>query len=142
MIFFNYENNYSLNNEDVYQSWIESVIHGESYNIGEISYIFCDDDYLLDINIKHLNHDTYTDIITFNYCENDLISGDIFISTERVEENAQTFQVSFHEELLRVMSHGVLHLMGYNDKTDEEEEIMRKKEDEKIKMFHVKHSQR
>lgn len=140
MIFFNYENDFVITNENDFSVWLEKIIKTEKKSLGEISYIFCDDDYLLDINIKHLNHDTYTDIITFNYCEKDLISGDIFISTERVEENAQTYQVSFHEELLRVMSHGVLHLIGYNDKTDKEEEIMRQKEDEKIKMFHVKHS--
>ena len=140
MIFFNYENDFVITNENDFSVWLEKIIKTEKKSLGEISYIFCDDDYLLDINIKHLNHDSYTDIITFNYCEKDLISGDIFISTERVEENAQTYQVSFHEELLRVMSHGVLHLIGYNDKTDKEEEIMRQKEDEKIKMFHVKHS--
>lgn len=138
MIEFNYENDFIINNENDYSNWIENIITSEKKSLGEINYIFCDDDYLLDINIKHLNHDTYTDIITFNYCEDQNISGDIFISTERVKENASIYEVSFDEELLRVMSHGVLHLIGYNDKTDEEEKIMRQKEDEKIKLFHVK----
>jgi probable rRNA maturation factor len=138
MITFNYENDFTLLQEQTYDEWIGAIIRSESKSLGEINYIFCDDDYLLDINIKHLNHDYFTDIITFNYCEGDLISGDLFISTDRVKDNAQTYQVSFEEELLRVMSHGVLHLIGYNDKSEAEELIMRKKEDEKIKMFHVK----
>jgi len=138
MITFNYENDFTLIEESQYINWIKKIIKSESKLFGEINYIFCDDDYLLDINIKHLNHDYYTDIITFNYCEEGMISGDIFISVDRVEENAQTYKVSFDEELLRVMSHGVLHLIGYNDKSIIEEEIMRKKEDEKIKLFHVK----
>lgn len=138
MITFNYENDFTLLQEQTYDEWVGAIIKSESKSLGEINYIFCDDDYLLDINIKHLNHDYYTDIITFNYCEGDLISGDLFISTDRVKDNAQTYQVSFEEELLRVMSHGVLHLIGYNDKAEAEELIMRKKEDEKIKMFHVK----
>jgi rRNA maturation RNase YbeY len=138
MITFNYENDFTLLQEQTYDEWIGAIIKSESKSLGEINYIFCDDDYLLDINIKHLNHDYYTDIITFNYCEGDLISGDLFISSDRVKDNAQTYQVSFEEELLRVMSHGVLHLIGYNDKSEAEELIMRKKEDEKIKMFHVK----
>lgn len=138
MITFNYENDFTLLQEQTYDEWVGDIIKSESKSLGEINYIFCDDDYLLDINIKHLNHDYYTDIITFNYCEGDLISGDLFISTDRVKDNAQTYQVSFEEELLRVMSHGVLHLIGYNDKAEAEELIMRKKEDEKIKMFHVK----
>jgi probable rRNA maturation factor len=138
MITFNYENDFTLLQEQTYDEWVGAIIKSESKSLGEINYIFCDDDYLLDINIKHLNHDYYTDIITFNYCEGDLISGDLFISTDRVKDNAQTYQVSFEEELLRVMSHGVLHLIGYNDKSEAEERIMRKKEDEKIKLFHVK----
>lgn len=138
MILFNYENDFIITNENDFFVWLEKIIKTEKKSLGEISYIFCDDDYLLDINIKHLNHDDYTDIITFNYNEEDVISGDIFISTERVEENAKTYDVSFEEELLRVMAHGVLHLIGYNDKTNEESIIMREKENEKIKLFHVK----
>ena len=98
---------------------------------------FDDDEYLLGINQEYLNHDTFTDIITFDYTQGSRVSADIFISVERVEENAKTFKVSFHQELLRVMVHGTLHLMKYNDKVEEDVVEMRSKEEEKIKMFHV-----
>lgn len=137
MIEFNYENDFILNNENNYFIWVEEIITSEFKTLGEINYIFCDDAYLLELNLKHLNHDNYTDIITFNYCEGDIISGDIFISTDRVKENAVTFNVTFENELLRVMAHGLLHLIGYDDKTIENIIIMRQKEDEKIKLFHV-----
>ena len=101
----------------------------ESKKVGAINYIFCDDQYLLDKNIKYLDHKTLTDIITFNYCEKDTISSDIMISIERVIENSTTFGSSFLEELSRVMIHGILHLIGYNDKLEGEKEIMTKKED-------------
>src|SRR5690606_39599380 len=104
---------------------------------GEINYIFCDDDYLYDININYLNHNTLTDIISFDYTDGATISGDIFISVERVKENAAELGIDFHQELLRVMAHGVLHYCGYKDKSDEDAKLMRTKEDEKIKMFHV-----
>lgn len=109
--------------------WIVAVIENEGKKLGEINYVFCSDEYLLKMNIEHLNHDTYTDIITFNYCEQDVISSDIFISIDRVKENASTFSVSFVDELDRVIIHGVLHLLGYNDKTEEEQEQMTLKED-------------
>lgn len=99
--------------------------------------IFCDDDYLLEINKQYLDHDTLTDIISFDYCIGDLISGDIFISIDRVKDNAQEYDVSFNNELLRVMSHGILHYCGYKDKTQEDQLLMRAKEQEKINMFHV-----
>ncbi len=92
---------------------------------------------MLKINQKHLNHNTFTDIITFDYSDRKVISGDIFVSTERVRENAGIFNKTFQEELLRVMAHGVLHLLGYNDKTNDELLVMRNKEEEKIKLFHV-----
>ena len=103
--------------------------------MGQITYIFCDDKYLLEKNIKYLDHDTLTDIITFNYCEGDIISSDIMISIERVMENSSIFENSFSEELNRVIVHGILHLVGYNDKTEEEKEIMRKKEDYYVNKF-------
>jgi probable rRNA maturation factor len=137
MISFNYELDFTLDNESLYESWISNVIESENKEEGEINYIFCDDDYLLDINLKYLNHDTLTDIISFDYSEDDLISGDIFISIQRVEDNASLFNVSFTEELKRVMIHGVLHYCGYKDKTQSDEVLMRQKEDEKIKLFHV-----
>ena len=92
-----------------------------------MSYIFCDDTYLLDINLQYLNHDTLTDIITFDYSDENTISGDIFISIQRVRDNAKKFNVDFEEELLRVMSHGVLHLLGFNDKTESDKDLMRNK---------------
>ena len=97
--------------------------------MGDINYVFCTDNYLLDINLKYLNHNTLTDIITFNFCENKKISGDILISLDRIKENSSIFEQPFNKELYRVMIHGVLHLIGYNDKTSKEKERMRKKED-------------
>ena len=137
MISFNYETDFELENESVYEDWISRVIESEDKTEGEINYIFCDDEYLLQKNIEFLNHDTLTDIISFDYTMGNLISGDIFISVERVKENATDFNVAFQEELKRVMAHGVLHYCGYKDKTDEAAALMRSKEEEKIKMFHV-----
>jgi probable rRNA maturation factor len=105
--------------------------------LSALSYIFCNDQYLLDLNQTYLSHDTLTDIITFDYVEGTVVSGDIFISVDRLKENAAIFKVSFEEERLRVMAHGLLHLMGYKDKTTEDQEVMSNKENEKIKMFHV-----
>jgi rRNA maturation RNase YbeY len=137
MISFNYESDFILEQEPVYASWIETIILSESKSLGEISYVFCDDDYLHAINLQYLNHDTLTDIISFDYTEGDIISGDIFISIERVKDNAIDFKVSFEEELKRVLAHGVLHYCGYKDKTDIDAALMRSKEEEKIKLFHV-----
>ncbi|SNY95001.1 rRNA maturation RNase YbeY [Flagellimonas pacifica] len=137
MIDFHFKLEFGLKDETKYSDWITRVIVSEGFGIGQVDYIFCSDDYLLNINQQYLNHDTFTDIITFDYSSGSCISGDVFISADRVKENAKTYNVGFEEELLRVMSHGVLHLMGYGDKMDEERELMRKKEDEKIKLFHV-----
>ena len=139
MISFNYENEFELSNEEQLSNWISRVIVSEDKKEGEINYIFCDDEYLLGLNEQYLNHDTFTDIISFDYSVGKELHGDIFISTERVLENAAEFKVSFEEELKRVMVHGVLHYCGYKDKSDEDEKLMRSKEDEKIKMFHVEH---
>lgn len=137
MVIFNYETDFELNNESKYEDWIDSIIESEDKEAGEINYIFCDDEYLHEINMKYLEHDTLTDIISFDYCIGDLISGDIFISIDRIKENAQEFDVLFENELLRVMAHGVLHYCGYKDKSDEEANLMRLKEQEKMNMFHV-----
>lgn len=137
MITFNYESEFNLENESVYSNWIARIIESEEYLIGEINYIFCDDEYLHTINVQYLNHDTLTDIISFDYTDGKVISGDIFISTERVRDNANDFNVSFDEELKRVMAHGVLHYCGYKDKSDSDAQLMRKKEEEKINLFHV-----
>ena len=107
MIDFNYETDFELSDEVKYAEWISEVIASEGKKEGEISYIFCDDEYLLEINQQHLDHDTLTDIISFDYTIGNEISGDIFISVERVKDNALDFNVPFAEELLRVMSHGI-----------------------------------
>jgi len=127
--FFSESIRFQLSSESNSTSWIEQIISSENKQLGDLSFIFCSDEYLHKINMEYLNHDTYTDIITFNYCEGEFISGDIFISIERVEENASKFNIDFDTELSRVLAHGVLHLIGYNDKTDEETLIMRAKED-------------
>ena len=137
MIEFHYETAFALNNKTLYSDWITRVLSSEKAFLSQIDYIFCDDSYLLAINQQHLKHDTYTDIITFDYTEGKQIGGDIFISVERVGDNATQFNVPFEEELLRVMSHGLLHLLGYGDKTKQDVIVMRAKEEEKIKLFHV-----
>lgn len=137
MISFNYEIEFQLDNENQIIEWLKSVIQSEKKKEGDINYIFCDDEYLVEINQQYLNHDTLTDIISFDYSVGNELHGDIFISTERVKENAIDFNVSFEEELKRVMVHGVLHYCGYKDKSEQDELLMRSKEDEKIKMFHV-----
>lgn len=131
------ENDFLLEEQSKYSRWIKSVIHSEGKKLEELSYIFCDDEYLLTLNKDYLQHDTYTDIITFDYSVGKILQGDIYISTERVLENAQTYSVSFKEELRRVIIHGVLHLCGYKDKTEEQSLLMRSKEEEKMKLFHV-----
>jgi len=137
MISFNYESDFILDQEEYFATWIETIITSEDKVVGEIAYIFCNDDYLHAINMQYLNHDTLTDIISFDYTEGDIISGDIFISIERVKDNAIDFNVSFEEELKRVIAHGVLHYCGYKDKTNIDAALMRSKEEEKIKLFHL-----
>lgn len=139
MISFNYETDFELVNETQYEEWISQIIESEGFDEGEINYIFCDDEYLHKINVEYLNHDTLTDIISFDYTVGNLIQGDIFVSIERVRENADDFKVSFDEELRRVLSHGVLHYCGYKDKSEKDEALMRAKEEEKMQMFHVEH---
>ena len=137
MVTFNYENDFVIENEVGYQEWISRIIESEEFEEGEINYIFCDDEYLININNQYLKHDTYTDIISFDYCVGNLLQGDIFVSTQRVAENAVNYKVSFENELKRVLSHGILHYCGYKDKSKEEADVMRQKEDEKIALFHV-----
>lgn len=138
MIHYNYRTDFSLTNEVNYSIWIERILLSEGKDLGEIEYFFVDDDTLLDLNETHLQHDTFTDIITFDYVVHNLIQGDIFISIDRVKDNAKNLHADFHNELLRVMAHGLLHLCGYADKSVQEEKLMRQKEEEKIQMFHVK----
>ena len=140
MISFNYETDFELGDEALFSNWITKIITSENKFEGEINYIFCDDDYLHKINLQYLNHDTLTDIISFDYSEGNFLQGDIFISIERVQDNATDFNISLLEELKRVMAHGILHYCGYKDKSIEEEKVMRQKEEEKMKMFHVEQS--
>ena len=128
MISFNHENDFVLGNQKTITQWISFVISSEGFKEGTINYIFCDDDYLHKLNIEFLNHDTLTDIISFDYTVGKELHGDIFISTDRVKENAQDFDVDFKDELNRVIVHGVLHYCGYRDKSDVESEEMRAKE--------------
>jgi len=128
MISFNYETEFQLENELALSDWIAGAIANEGCTEGEINYIFCDDAYLLELNIQFLEHDTLTDIISFDYTMGKQINGDVYISIERVKENAEEFEVSFENELNRVMIHGVLHYCGYKDKSEEEEAEMRAKE--------------
>ena len=120
---------------EFFMSSLESLIVLENYKSGEITIVFCTDDYLLEMNKTYLNHDFYTDIITFDYSENGVISGDLFISVDRVNDNAGSFSVSVDNELKRVIYHGVLHLCGYKDKTENDEKEMREKENFYINQF-------
>lgn len=129
MIEFFSENDFVLEQPQDVASWIHGVIEKEGFVMGDITYIFCNDENLHKMNVEFLNHDTFTDIISFDYSLGKEIHGEIYISTERVEENAREYNVSFENELRRVMIHGILHFIGYGDKTEREQKIMRAKED-------------
>ena len=135
MIDFQYIENNKLSNSEDLNLWINSVVREEKMIIGELVYVFCNDEYLLKKNIQFLNHNTLTDVITFDYSENKIISGDILISTERVSENAKIFNVNYLTELHRVMVHGLLHLLGYKDKTEKDANTMREKENYYLNKF-------
>ena len=137
MITFNSETSFTLKNQKKLVKWISDVISSEGFQVAEINYIFCDDSYLNKINQEFLNHDAFTDIISFDYTLGKEVGGDIFISIERVLENAEKFNEVFENELYRVMIHGILHFMGYKDKTKKEKTLMRTKEDEKIFMLNT-----
>ena len=137
MITFNSETSFTLKNQNKLVKWIGDVVSSEGFQVGEINYIFCDDSYLNKINQEFLNHDTFTDVISFDYTLGKEVGGDIFISIERVIENAEKFNEVFENELHRVMIHVILHFMGYKDKTKKEKTLMRTKEDENI--FTLKH---
>lgn len=129
MISFNYETNFKLEQPDQTSQWISNAIIEEKCNEGEINYIFCSDEYLHKINLEFLNHDTLTDIISFDYSVGKELHGDIYISVDRVKENAVEFEVKFDDELARVLIHGILHYCGYKDKSDSDGKVMRTKED-------------
>jgi len=129
MISFNYETKFKLDNTEQLSEWISKTILEENCKEGEINYIFCSDDYLHKLNVDFLDHDTLTDVISFDYSVGKELHGDIYISVDRVKENAFDFKVPFEDEISRVIIHGVLHYCGYKDKTDKDEKEMRSKED-------------
>ena len=127
--FFSEDIKFDFANKLICKRWLKLVSEAESKTVGDINVIFCSDSYLLDINQKYLQHDYYTDIITFDYCEGDVLSGDLFISIDSVKDNASHFSSCFEDELNRVIVHGVLHLIGYDDHCEEDIAMMRSKED-------------
>lgn len=129
MINYDSQNEFILTNQDQISLWIKEVVAKENLELGELSYVFCSDEFLYDMNVAYLDHDTLTDIITFDYRVGDLLSGEIYISVDRVKENAKEFSITFEEELQRVIIHGVLHICGYEDLSEEDEKRMRDKED-------------
>lgn len=135
MITFNYETSFELKDENDVQNWIKKVVSDKGFEVGEINYIFCDDAYLHKLNVEFLQHDTLTDIISFDNSLGKLINGDVFISIERVEDNAKDFKVYFDEELHRVLIHGVLHYMGFKDKSDDEKQEMRNLENNALSLL-------
>jgi rRNA maturation RNase YbeY len=138
-IAYHYQTGFNLRDEAKHTDWIIRVIKGYAQNTGELNFIYVTDEVLLQMNQEYLAHDYYTDIITFEYQEIEGISGDLYISTDRVIENAGELNCSVESEMRRVMIHGVLHLLGYRDKSTEEAEIMREHEEAALKLFHVKH---
>ncbi|KEO73578.1 rRNA maturation RNase YbeY [Anditalea andensis] len=136
IIFFAEKITFNLPHKNTYKKWIRSVAQIDKFHVQDLNYIFCSDEYLHQINLEYLDHDTYTDIITFdNSDEEKIIEGDIFVSIDRVKENASTNNIQFDEELKRVIAHGLLHLMGYKDKTSDEIMIMRKMENMSISIY-------
>lgn len=135
MINFNYETDFELDSEEQISKWITDTIFSEEYKLEEINYVFCDDAYLHKLNVEFLNHDTLTDIISFDYSIGKIIQGDIFISVERVKDNAKDFEATFEEELHRVIIHGILHYCGYKDKTEEDAKVMREKENHYLQLL-------
>ena len=135
MVAFNFETNFKLKNEKLLEDWICEVVKTHGFTVGEINFIFCDDTYLHGLNIAFLQHDTLTDVISFDNTIGKLISGDVFISVERVADNAKDYKVSFDNELRRVMIHGVLHYIGFKDKTILEKTKMTAAEDQALMLL-------
>ena len=134
--FFSEDCDFTLDHQLQHKKWIHSIIENNNASLENINYIFCSDDYLLEVNKKYLDHDFYTDIISFPYSEKPKpIQGDIFVSVDRVKENAKNLDLGFEEELRRVLAHGLLHFLGYKDKTEDESKEMREKEEEAIALF-------
>ncbi|MCB8965220.1 MAG: rRNA maturation RNase YbeY [Bacteroidales bacterium] len=130
------DTNFSLKNRRLISQWIKTVIAKHNKQLGNVSYIFCSNSFILDLNQKYLNHNYFTDIITFDYCSDNIIEGDIFISVDTVKDNSTRFNTNFNDELLRVIIHGVLHLIGFNDKTTKQQKQMRSMEDEALSIYY------
>ena len=137
MIEFSSQNDFVLEQSERVESWLKAASLKESYGIDSLGYVFCSDDFLLEINQQFLDHDTLTDIVTFDYTEGTILNGEIYISTDRVADNAKDFNVDFDTELRRVIIHGLLHMCGYGDKTEDEKSRMRSKEDEYLALWDV-----
>ena len=135
MIEYQYIESENLTDSDAISLWLSNVIKEEGKQLGELVYVLCKDEYLVEKNIRYLDHNTLTDVITFDYCEEELVNGDILISTERVADNSKTYKVNYLTELHRVMVHGLLHLLGYKDKNEKDAKIMRKKENYYLNKF-------
>jgi len=133
--FFSEDTNYSVKNRRLLTNWVKSCIANEGKKCGDISFIFCSDDHLLSINRQYLQHDYYTDVITFDYCNGDIVTGDIFVSVDTVRENSALFNKAFLDELHRVIIHGILHLCGHGDKSDEDASKMRLLEDNSLNLL-------
>tara|TARA_E500000331_G_scaffold336674_1_gene364010 strand:- start:807 stop:1277 length:471 start_codon:yes stop_codon:yes gene_type:complete len=135
----NYVSNtdFVLENKDRFSTWVKAVVLSENRTLGDITYAFFNDEDLKSLNIKFLKQDAFTDVLSFDQSLDKTINGDIAVSIDRVKENAKTYKTSFDNELKRVMAHGLLHLLGYSDQTLQEKKVMRKIENDKIKMFHV-----
>ena len=131
-----YNTSFLLDNENKVSKWLKKAVEAEGFSVGEVVYAFFNDNDLKELNVKHLNHDFFTDVISFNDSINDVLSGNIAISVDRVKENSIKFKTSFNDEMMRVMVHGLLHFMGYDDSSEEETLLMRNKEDDNLKMFH------
>ena len=127
--YFNEDIKFSLKARIINNKWLKIVAESEVKRLGDINIIFCSDNYILDVNMKYLQHDYFTDIITFDYCEGNVLNGDLFISIDTVRDNAQFYRTEFEDELNRVMVHGLLHLIGYDDHTEKDIKVMRSKED-------------
>ena len=133
--FFTEDHPFKLRKKRLHKTWLATIAHHHNHTIGNLNYIFCSDEYLHNINVEYLNHDTLTDIITFDQKEGSIIHGDIFISIQRVEDNAQQLRIDFHTELLRVLSHGLLHIIGFKDKSPAEAQEMRKQEEKSLILY-------
>lgn len=134
--FYDEDSGFALDHPDLIKHWIKSVFEQEKCEFSTINYIFCSDNYLYELNMKYLNHDTLTDVITFAYNKTP-VEGDIFISIDRIEDNAGDYEIDPIFELYRVMVHGILHLIGYNDKTPEEQQVMRNMENKYLLLLNV-----